>query len=33
VAAHPGTSSTELTRDVPAMLEMANRAIGWTFTV
>jgi NAD(P)-dependent dehydrogenase (short-subunit alcohol dehydrogenase family) len=32
LAAHPGTSSTELTRNMPAALQMANRAIGWTFT-
>jgi len=32
LAAHPGTSSTELTRNMPAVLQMANRAIGWTFT-
>jgi NAD(P)-dependent dehydrogenase (short-subunit alcohol dehydrogenase family) len=32
LAAHPGTSSTELTKNMPAALQMANRAIGWTFT-
>jgi NAD(P)-dependent dehydrogenase (short-subunit alcohol dehydrogenase family) len=32
LAAHPGTSSTELTRNMPAVLQTANRAIGWTFT-
>jgi NAD(P)-dependent dehydrogenase (short-subunit alcohol dehydrogenase family) len=32
LAAHPGTSSTELTRNMPAALQMVNRAIGWTFT-
>ena len=32
LAAHPGTSSTELTRNMPAVLQMANRTIGWTFT-
>jgi NAD(P)-dependent dehydrogenase (short-subunit alcohol dehydrogenase family) len=32
LAAHPGTSSTELTRHMPAALDIANRAMGWVIT-
>jgi NAD(P)-dependent dehydrogenase (short-subunit alcohol dehydrogenase family) len=32
LAAHPGTSSTELTRYMPAALDIANRALGWAYS-
>jgi NAD(P)-dependent dehydrogenase (short-subunit alcohol dehydrogenase family) len=32
LAAHPGTSRTELTRNMPAVFDLANRTLGWTFT-